>query len=56
MIFYIEMVKEEENGPYDANKFFYILKLALDVRNNKLMVHILNYIQKLISYEFLDGN
>lgn len=44
------MVKEEQDGPYDANKYFYIMKMALDIRNNKLMVHVLNYIQVIIDY------
>ena len=39
------MVKEEVDGPYDANKYFYIMKMALDIRNNKMMVNVLNYIQ-----------
>lgn len=42
------MVKEEGDGPYDANKYFYIMKLALDIRDNKMMIYVLNYIQ--VSY------
>lgn len=53
---FIEKVKLEKDGPYDANKYFYILKLALDTKQTKLTEHILYIIQKLISYEFLDGN
>ncbi len=49
-------MKLEKEGPYDANKYFYILRLALGTKNTKLMEHILYIIQKLISYEFLDGN
>ena len=52
----IEKVKLEKDGPYDANKYFYIFKLAMDTKITKLMEHILYIIQKLISYEFLDGN
>jgi len=51
-----EKVKLEKDGPYDANKYFYIFKMALDTKLPKLMEHILYIIQKLISYEFLDGN
>jgi len=50
------MVKNEDEGVHDANKYYYILKMALDIKNSKLMIQILSYIQKLISYEFLDGN
>jgi len=49
-------LKLEKDGPYDANKYFYILKLGLDTKITKLMEHILYIVQKLISYEFLDGN
>ena len=37
----IEKVKSEKDGPYDANKYFYIFKLALDTKITKLMEHIL---------------
>lgn len=38
---YTEKVKLERDGPHDANKYFYILKLALDTKITKLMEHIL---------------
>lgn len=56
ILIYLEKVKLEKDGPYDANKYFYIFKLAMDTKITKLMEHILYIIQKLISYEFLDGN
>ncbi len=37
----VEKVKLEKEGPYDANKYFYILKMALDTKIAKLMEHIL---------------
>jgi hypothetical protein len=49
-------VKTEENGPYNANQYFYIFKMALETKITKLMEHILYMLQKLVSYEFLDGN
>ena len=49
-------MKQEKEGPFDANKYFYILKIALDTKITKLMEHILYIVQKLICYEFLDGN
>lgn len=49
-------MKQERDGPYDANKYFHIFKLALDTKIAKLMEHILYIIQKLISHEFLDGS
>jgi hypothetical protein len=52
----VEKVKLEKEGPYDANKYFYILKMGLDTKVTKLMETLLYIIQKLISYEFLDGN
>lgn len=52
----IEKLKLEKDGPYDSNKYFYILKLGLDTKITKLMESLLYIIQKLISYEFLDGN
>ena len=53
---YIEKIKNEKEGPYDANKYFFLLKMGLDTKITKLMEHLLYIIQKLISYEFLDGN
>lgn len=55
-IMMIEKIKLEKDGPYDANRYFFILKLGLDTKITKLMEHILYIVQKLISYEFLDGN
>lgn len=52
----IEKVKTEENGPHNANQYFYIFKMALETKITKLMEKILYSIQKLVSYEFLDGN
>jgi hypothetical protein len=52
----IEKIKLEKDGPYDSNKYFYILKMGLDTKITKLMESLLYIIQKLISYEFLDGN
>ena len=37
----IEKVKLEKDGPYDANKYFYILKLGLDTKITKLMESLL---------------
>lgn len=39
------MVKNEDEGVHDANKYYYILKMALDIKNSKLMIQILSYIQ-----------
>jgi len=37
----LEKIKLEKDGPYDANKYFYILKLGLDTKITKLMEHLL---------------
>lgn len=52
----LEKVKTEENGPYNANQYFYIFKMALETKITKLMEGILYAMQKLVSYNFLDGN
>ena len=52
----LEKVKTEKDSPHDANKYFLIIKLALDTKITKLMEHLLYIIQKLISYGFLDGD
>ena len=44
------MSKTEEDGKYDANKYFYIMKMALDIKNNKMMVQVLGYIQVRIKF------
>lgn len=36
-----EKIKEEIEGPYDANQYFPIMKEGLEVRNNKMTVIIL---------------
>lgn len=41
----IDMVKSEDRSEQDANKYFYIMKMALDIRNNKMMVQVLSYLQ-----------
>ena len=43
--FNIDMVKDEDRSEQDANKYFYIMKMALDIRNNKMMVQVLSYLQ-----------
>lgn len=43
--FNIDMVKSEDRSEQDANKYFYIMKMALDIRNNKMMVQVLSYVQ-----------
>ena len=45
------MVKNENKNERDANKYFWIMKLALDLRNNKLMVQVLNSIQVSLLHE-----
>ena len=49
-------MKTEKDSVHDANKYFLIIKLALDTKITKLMEHLLYIIQKLISYGFLDGD
>ena len=39
--FLIEKIKLEKDGPYDANKYYYILKLGLDTKITKLMESLL---------------
>lgn len=39
------MVQNEDQKEHDANKYFFILKMALDLRNNKIMVQVLSYLQ-----------
>ena len=38
---FIEKIKLEKDGPYDANKYYYILKLGLDTKITKLMESLL---------------
>ena len=40
----------------NANKYFPVFKMALETRVPKLMEHLLYIIQKLITFEFMDGN
>lgn len=40
----IEKIKHEKDGPYNANKYFFILKMALDLKILKLTENILYYI------------
>lgn len=42
----IEKVKTEKDGPYDANQYFYILKMALDLHYTKLTEIVLGFIGK----------
>ncbi len=39
------MIQDEEPTERDANKYFFVLKMALDVGGNKLKVQILSYLQ-----------
>ena len=55
-LFFEDKVRTEENGPFNANPYFYILKMALETKITKLMEHILYVIPKLVAYEYLDGN
>jgi hypothetical protein len=42
---FLDRIKGEIENEKDANKYFFIMKMALDIRNNKLMVQVLSYIQ-----------
>jgi len=42
---FLDRIKGESENEKDANKYFFIMKMALDIRNNKLMVQVLSYIQ-----------
>lgn len=44
------MVQSEDQKEHDANKYFFILKMALDLRNNKIMVQVLSYVQVRIAF------
>ena len=39
-----------------ANKYFYIFKIAIESKLPRLVEQLLYRIQKLFSYDFLDGN
>ena len=41
LIYYAEKIKTEKEPPHDANKYFLIIKLALDTKITKLMEHLL---------------
>ena len=40
----------------NANKYFYIFKMAIETKIPRLMEQLLYRIQKLFSYELLDGD
>lgn len=53
----LDQVKEDQNAEkLSANKYFYIFKIAIETKIPRLMEALLYRIQKLFSYEFLDGN
>ena len=53
----LEQVKEDQHSEkLSANKYFYIFKIAIETKIPRLMEALLYRIQKLFSYEFLDGN
>jgi len=50
------MIINEDPNEHDANKYFFILKMAIEVGGNKLRVQVLSCIQVnffIISYNFL---
>jgi hypothetical protein len=46
----------DDRDQLNANKYFYIFKLAMESKIPRLMEFLLYRIQKLFTYEFLDGN
>ena len=51
-----QVVADQNDEKLSANKYFYILKIAIETKIPRLMEQLLYRIQKLFSYEFLDGN
>ena len=48
--------KNDDPAKLSANKYFKIFKMALEAKIPRLMETLLYKIQKLFSYEFLDGS
>ena len=56
--FGIDEVEKEslQEATPSANKYFYIFKMAIETKIPRLMEQLLYRIQKLFSYELLDGD
>lgn len=53
----IEQVRaDERDSTLSANKYFRIMKLAMDAKIPRLTEQILYYVQKLVAHGLLDGN
>jgi hypothetical protein len=50
------MQLKDDKEQLNANKYFFIFKLALESKIPRLMEFLIYRIQKLFTYEFLDGN
>ena len=51
-----QVIADQNEEKLSANKYFYIFKIAIETKIPRLMEQLLYRIQKLFSYEFLDGN
>ena len=51
-----ELKNDEADEVLSANKYFRIMKLALDTKNPRLTEHILYHVQKLVAHGLMDGN
>ena len=53
----VEQVAADQNDDkLSANKYFYIFKMAIESKLPRLVEQLLYRVQKLFSYDFLDGN
>ena len=53
----LEQVAADQNEEkWSANKYFYIFKMAIECRISRLVEQLLYRIQKLFSYDFLNGD
>jgi len=51
-----QVAADQNEEKLSANKYFYIFKIAIETKQPRLMESLLYKIQKLFTYEFLDGN
>ena len=57
IVFILEQVEQDQNEErLSANKYFYIFKMAIECRISRLVEQLLYRIQKLFSYDFLNGD
>ena len=51
-----QVAADQNDDKLSANKYFYIFKMAIESKLPRLVEQLLYRVQKLFSYDFLDGN